>query len=42
MDKNNISYDEDYSNCFKGLSYLAKVQTKVFQGGLKNFGSSRR
>ncbi|EGQ7913983.1 TPA: inovirus Gp2 family protein [Vibrio parahaemolyticus] len=42
IDKNNISYDEDYSNCFKGLSYLAKVQTKVFQGGLKNFGSSRR
>ncbi|HFD4028179.1 inovirus Gp2 family protein [Vibrio parahaemolyticus] len=42
VDKNSMFFNGQYNDCFQRLSYLAKVETKVFQCGLKNFGSSRR
>ncbi|WP_434762508.1 inovirus Gp2 family protein [Vibrio fortis] len=42
IDKNGILFKEQYNACFLRLSYLAKVETKIFQKGLKNFGSSRK
>ncbi|MFM2482823.1 inovirus Gp2 family protein [Celerinatantimonas sp. YJH-8] len=33
---------DKYKECFERLSYLAKIETKVFGTGLKNFGSSRK
>lgn len=37
-DKNGVKYKE----CFERLSYLAKIETKNFGTGQKNFGSSRK
>jgi len=42
VDKNSMFFIGQYNDCFQRLSYLAKVETKIFQCGLKNFGSSRR
>jgi len=40
--KNRESYQEEYKMCFHRLSYLAKVNTKVYSNGLKNISTSRK
>ncbi|MDH5938684.1 inovirus Gp2 family protein [Vibrio splendidus] len=40
VDRKNMFFNDQYNDCFKRLSYLAKVKTKIFQGSLKNFGGS--
>lgn len=41
IDKNDINYSTQYKDCFNRLSYLAKVDTKIYTGNLKNFCCSR-
>ncbi|MGY5763293.1 inovirus Gp2 family protein [Vibrio cincinnatiensis] len=40
--KGKESYLEEYKQCFYRLSYLAKIDTKVYSNGLRNFSSSRK
>ncbi|WP_217529041.1 YagK/YfjJ domain-containing protein [Vibrio metschnikovii] len=40
--KGRESYLEEYRQCFYRLSYLAKIDTKVYSNGLRNFSSSRK
>ncbi|CAB1238941.1 inovirus Gp2 family protein [Vibrio cholerae] len=35
-------YQEEYRQCFYRLSYLAKIDTKIYSNGLKNFSTSRK
>ncbi|MEZ8231187.1 inovirus Gp2 family protein [Vibrio splendidus] len=42
VDKNSMFFNNQYNDCFQRLSYLTKIETKIFQTGLKNFGSSRK
>ncbi|MBF4264325.1 inovirus Gp2 family protein [Vibrio anguillarum] len=40
--KGKDSHQEEYRQCFYRLSYLAKVNTKVYSNGLKNISTSRK
>ncbi|EOG7769774.1 inovirus Gp2 family protein [Vibrio cholerae] len=40
--KGRESYLEEYRQCFYRLSYLAKIDTKIYSNGLKNFSTSRK
>lgn len=42
VNKNKITFCNDYSSLFQRLSYLAKIDTKKYFGGSNNFGSSRK
>lgn len=35
-------YQEEYRQCFYRLSYLAKIDTKIYSNGLKNLSTSRK
>ncbi|SGZ19817.1 inovirus Gp2 family protein [Moritella viscosa] len=42
INKNSVDLKKEYDACFQRLSYLAKSETKVYSGGCKSFGSSRK
>ncbi|EPO2954434.1 inovirus Gp2 family protein [Vibrio cholerae] len=40
--KGKNTYQEEYRQCFYRLSYLAKIDTKIYSNGLKNLSTSRK
>ncbi|WP_240431756.1 inovirus Gp2 family protein [Vibrio cholerae] len=42
MYKGKDPYQEEYRQCFYRLSYLAKIDTKIYSNGLKNLSTSRK
>jgi hypothetical protein len=42
VSKSSANFLDEYKACFYRLSYLAKVDTKVYASGLKNFSTSRK